>query len=161
MTNRNQAEPQDLPRERLLQAQACTNRRLRRAERALNDFYDSAMAPSGLHSNQFSLLTLPYLKPGLTITQLAQLTGLDRTTLARNLDLLERRRLVTLRAGEDQRTRVIEVSDLGRQALARALPLWERAQQQVSAALGDAQVHALYGHLDTLEGLSGTAASRS
>jgi DNA-binding MarR family transcriptional regulator len=160
MADQGARVPDTLDRQRLLQAQLCTNMRLRRAARALTDFYDLAMAASGLHSNQFTLLIPPYLKPGLTISQLAQLTGLDRTTLARNLELLERRQLLTLRTGEDQRTRVIHVTELGRQAIERALPLWEQAQQSVTTALGEAHVRELYAHLDVLEGLPESLSSR-
>ena len=162
MVDRNSSPPAQsaqLERERLLAAQFCTNMRLRRTARALTDFYDLVLAPSGLHSNQFSLLIPPYLKPDLTIGQLAHLTGLDRTTLARNLELLQRRQLLSLRPGDDQRTRVIQVTDRGRQALEHALPLWEQAQQQVKGALGETQVRQLYAYLDTLEGLPETSTS--
>ena len=144
----------DVPdRERLLAAQGCTNRRLRRTARALTEFYDLVMAPSGLHSNQFTLLIPVYLKPGLTIGQLARLSDLDRTTLARNLKLLQARRLLAIRPGDDQRTRSIELTEPGRQAVERARPLWEQAQRQVAGVLGDAQIDQLYGYLDTLAGL--------
>jgi DNA-binding MarR family transcriptional regulator len=133
--------------------------RLRRATRALSALYDRILEPSGLHGNQFTLLIPPYLKPGLTINQLAQLSGLDRTTLARNLRLLEERRLLTLRPGEDQRTRVVHLTEPGRRALVQVLPLWERAQQQVAAALGGRQLSQRYGSLDTLEGLLETPAT--
>ena len=151
MPQRNAGRTDRLDRERLLRAQLCTNMRLRRAPPALSDFYDQAMVSSGLHSNQFTLLIPPYLQPGMTIGQLAQLTGLDRTTLARNLDLLERRQLLTLRTGEDQRTHVIHVTDIGRRALERALPLWENAQRSVATALGEAHLRDLYASLDALE----------
>jgi DNA-binding MarR family transcriptional regulator len=147
------AEPEELERQRLLQAQACANMRLRRATRALSDFYDRVLAPSGLHGNQFTLLIPPYLQPGLTINQLAQFAGLDRTTLARNLKLLQARQLITISAGRDQRTRLIQLTQRGRQVVRQALPLWEQAQQQVIATLGQGQLSQLFGYLDKLEAL--------
>jgi DNA-binding MarR family transcriptional regulator len=157
MTHLDQvSEPEQLERQRLLQAQGCVNLRLRRATRALSEFYNRAMEPSGLHGNQFTLLIPPYFKPGLTINQLAHFTGLDRTTLARNLKLLEARRLISIKPGQDQRTRVIHLTELGRQALLRALPLWEQAQRQVTAALGATELDRLFGDLDSLEDLRET-----
>src|ERR1051326_6525948 len=147
----NDTEPNLLERQRLLKAQGCTNMRVRQTARALTDFYDLVMAPSGLHSNQFTLLIPLHLQPGLTIGQLTQITGLDRTTLARNLDLLRLRQLLCVQPGEDQRTRVIHLTEQGREALKRALPLWEQAQQHVAGALGQAQIGKLYKYLDVLE----------
>src|SRR5689334_3946378 len=98
------------------------------------------MEPAGLHANQFTLMIPAYLVHGLTITQLAQMSGLDRTTLARNLKVLEERGLIRLQPGRDQRTRVISITDAGRQSLLEALPLWEKAQQEVSDYLGQAHL---------------------
>jgi DNA-binding MarR family transcriptional regulator len=141
-------------RVRLGQAQNCANMRMRRAARELSEFYDRILAPSGLHGNQFTLLVRPYLQPGLTINELARLAGLDRTTLARNLRLLEERGLIAVRPGADLRTREIHTTELGRQALLRALPLWERAQREVTAALGEPRRRELYGDLDAIEQLN-------
>jgi DNA-binding MarR family transcriptional regulator len=139
--------------ERLLKARDCTNTRMRRAARAVSDFYNVIMEPAGLHANQFTLLIPAYLAQDLTISQLAQLAGLDRTTLARNLKVLEERGLIRLRPGDDQRTRVIGITDLGRQTLLEALPLWEKAQQQISDYLGQTQLAGLLGYVDLLETL--------
>jgi DNA-binding MarR family transcriptional regulator len=139
--------------ERLLNVQNCVGMRMRRATRAITDFYNAIMEPSGLHANQLSLLIPPYLKPGMTINALVDFVALDRTTLARNLKLLEDRQLITLRRGADQRTRVIHVTELGRQTVLEALPLWEKAQQQVLTSLGEKQLDHLLESLDKVEDL--------
>ncbi len=140
-------------RERILKVKNCTNLHLRQAARVVTDFYNSVMVSTGLHANQFSLLVPPYLNPGLTINQMADVTGLDRTTLARNLKLLEERGWIVVRSGEDQRTRQIQLTESGRQILLEALPLWEQAQEQVKAALGQEGVAQLFAYLDRLEDL--------
>jgi DNA-binding MarR family transcriptional regulator len=124
---------------------------MRQVTRAMTDFYNAIMEPSGLHGNQFTLLVPPYLQPGITINQLARMAGLDRTTLARNLKLLEERQLIAIQPGEDQRTRVIHVTDAGREAVIKALPLWEKAQQQMVDALGQAGLNQFFGYLNQLE----------
>ncbi len=140
-------------RERLLKVQGCTNIRMRRAARAVSDLYNAIMEPAGLHGNQFTLLIPTYLVQGLTISQLARLVDLDRTTLARNLNVLEERGLISLQPGDDQRTRVIVITDLGRQTLLEALPLWEKAQQQIYEYLGEAHLAELLRSLEMLENL--------
>jgi DNA-binding MarR family transcriptional regulator len=141
-------------RERLLRGLSCTNMHLRRAARAVSSFYDQLLAPAGLHGNQLTLLIPVALMPGVTINQLAGRVGLDRTTLARNLKLLQQQALIVVRPGTDQRTRVVELTARGQHAVQQALPLWERAQQQVATALGAADLDHLSRSLATLEELS-------
>jgi len=127
--------------------------RLRRATRVLSSFYDRVLEPAGVHGNQLMLLIPPYLAHGMTINQLAQVAGLDRTTLARNLKPLQERQLLRIEPGEDQRTRVIRTTELGESVLWQALPLWEAAQRQATTALGSAQLSQLFAALETLEAL--------
>ena len=133
---------------------ACFN--LRKAARAVTSLYDGVLQPTGLRSTQATLLMAIASAGTATISQLAEVLVMDRTTLARNLKLLEARRLISIKPGQDQRTRVVHVTELGRQALLRALPLWEQAQRQVTAALGARQLDQLFGSLDALEDLSQT-----
>jgi len=128
--------------------------RLRRATRALSGFYDRVLEPAGVHGNQLMLLIPPHLAQGMTINELAQVTGLDRTTLARNLKPLQERQLLRIEPGEDQRTRVIHMTELGESVLWQALRLWEQAQRQATTALGSAQLSQLFAALDTLEALT-------
>lgn len=139
--------------ERLLKVRGCANMQMRRAARSVSDFYNAIMEPAGLHANQFTLLIPTYLVENLTISQLAQLSGLDRTTLARNLKVLEERGFISLRPGDDQRTRLIVLTNQGRQTLLEALPLWEKAQQQFHEYLGEAHLADFLGSLDRLETL--------
>lgn len=112
----------------------CVN--LRRASRAISQLYDEAMAASGLKVTQFSLLRAIERNEPVAITALADDMQLDRTTLARNLAPLERERLLSRSAGNDQRVTEVRLTPAGRAAIARALPLWESAQALVSRQLG-------------------------
>src|SRR5579863_2878917 len=84
----------------------CVN--LRRAARAMSQLYDEALAESGVKITQFSLLRAVERNEPAPITLLAEEMELDRTTLARNLQPLERERLIVLKPGNDKR--VVEVS---------------------------------------------------
>lgn len=108
---------------------ACHCLAAQRAARTLARRYDEALRPIGLTSHQFSLMSALLLDRPLPLTQLAQLLGLDRTTLTRNLAPLEARGLVETRADpDDRRVRGLTLTATGRRLLAQAVPLWRRAQ---------------------------------
>lgn len=116
----------------------CIN--LRRAARVISQMYDEALSESGLKITQFSLLREIERSEPVPISKLAEAVELDRTTLARNLAPLERDRLVTLGVGEDQRVTEVRLTAAGRARIARALPLWERAQVDIGAALSKGRI---------------------
>jgi DNA-binding MarR family transcriptional regulator len=49
---------------------------------------------------------------------------------------LEAQGLVTMRAGDDRRSRVVALTDAGKQRLAEARPAWKVAQKTFEAAFG-------------------------
>ncbi len=80
----------------------------------------------------------------ITVKQLAKATVTDRTTLTRNLKLLEEQGLIRIDAGDDRREREISITREGGEALKKAYPLWQKAQTQVSKGMGA-------GHLKTMQ----------
>ena len=110
--------------------------RVRRTARVVGNYYDMHLKPVGLKGTQFTLLNAVFLNPSITITQLADLLLLNRTTLNRNLKPLERQGLVRTSPGKDQRTRVLNLTQEGRNILQSALPLWLEAQSGVVETLG-------------------------
>ncbi len=124
-------------------ATTCHCTRLRRTAHALTRLYDAALAETGLTVTQFSLLrTISRLEQPY-ITTLAEATGLERSTLGRNLRPLERAGLIEFTAGDDGRTRLVRLSRAGRRTLGRAIPLWQHAQDQVHKSLGERKIAAL------------------
>lgn len=107
----------------------------RRSARSLTEIYDRAIASSGLKVTQFSLLRAIERLDDPNLTDLASATGLDRSTLGRNLRLLEKAGYVDLLQGEDERSRIARLSSSGKNALAIAKPLWVQTQNRVSEAL--------------------------
>ena len=115
---------------------SCMGMRVRRAARVVGNYYDVHLKSVGLKGTQFTLLNAIFLNPSITITQLADLLLLNRTTLNRNLKPLERQGLVRTSPGKDQRTRVLKLTQEGSNLLQSALPLWLEAQTGVVEALG-------------------------
>ncbi|HGM5580174.1 TPA: MarR family winged helix-turn-helix transcriptional regulator [Pseudomonas putida] len=115
----------------------CTH--LRRAARGVSRHYDEALAGFGINVAQFSLLRHLQRLDQPSITSLAEAMGLDRSTLGRNLRVLEADDLVRLGEGSDQRNRLVCLTEAGTRCLAAAHPAWERAQLQLVEQLGEGQ----------------------
>lgn len=130
----------------------CACAKLRRSARIVSALYDEALAPSGFTVAQFSLLRMLQRAGPCSLTELAEATGHDRTTLNRNLRPLEAAGLVASAPGEDQRARIVQVTDQARAALRRGQPAWEQAQARVEQALGGER-EALFALLDRVEAL--------
>jgi DNA-binding MarR family transcriptional regulator len=120
----------------LAAVQRCTCFNLRKAARAVTQYYDDGLRPSGLRATQFSLLMVLRAAGPLRLTDLADQAVMDRTTLTRNLRLLERERLVRIAAGADARVREVSLTEAAGRRLDAALPLWERAHAEVTGRLG-------------------------
>ncbi len=134
-------------------AAACACGSVRRAARAVTQFYDTALAPSGLGIAQAGLLVAIERRGGLSRTELARSLVMDRTTLARNLKLLERQGLIETVTGEDRRTRAVVVTDAGRAALKRAWPYWQEAQSRLVEHMGGGRWDEMRSGLSVLEEL--------
>ena len=98
--------------------------------------YDRALAPAGLRATQGTLLVALARAGDIPVTRLAGILGMDRTTLTRNLEPLERDGLVALRPGPDRRVKLAAITEKGRKALAAAMPLWREAQRQIAEGTG-------------------------
>ncbi len=112
----------------------CTS--LRQAAHAATELYDRALAPSGLKITMFRVLRRLALAGEPTISELAHILGLDRSSLGRNLKVLERGGFVRLTEGEDERSKLVRLTPKGRAALDKALPLWGLAQAALRTTLG-------------------------
>lgn len=130
----------------------CLCIRLRRASRALTRLYDEALSETGLNIAQLGLLFSVWQAQPIAIKALAKKNQLDPSTLGRNLGVLERRKLLTLSAGEDGRTRIVALTETGMGLLMRAAPLWESAQNQARERLTADGERTLRALLALLEG---------
>ncbi|QCI11200.1 winged helix-turn-helix transcriptional regulator [Pseudomonas putida] len=115
----------------------CTH--LRRAARGVSRHYDEALAGFGINVAQFSLLRHLQRLDRPSITTLAEAMGLERSTLGRNLRVLEAEGLVALAGGDDQRNRAVLLTAAGSLRLQEAHPAWEQAQEALVTQLGEGQ----------------------
>ena len=108
----------------------------RQAARKITRLYDSHMQESGVRATQFTILSQLMLRGEMPIGKLAGILGMERTTLTRNLTLLEQRKWISIKAGDDPRSRIIGITAQGRGIVRRGFPYWSKAQAQVGKMLG-------------------------
>jgi DNA-binding MarR family transcriptional regulator len=134
----------------------CACDRLRRSARGMTQVYDAGMGSAGLKVTQMPILVALGAGGDQPVTALAEVLGLDRTTLTRNLRLLEERGLASTRPHEDDaRVRMVSITPAGAQELSAALARWEQVQARVEERFGAERLRALY---DELEALSAAVA---
>lgn len=124
---------------------ACSN--LRRSARLIAQFYDKRLQPTGLKNTQFTLLATLSGSGPVSMTRLAEKLATDRTTLARNVKLLERDGLVQVKPGKDARVRDVSLTDRGKHAFQNALPHWQAAQSSFLKEFGQERWTTLHGEL--------------
>ena len=112
----------------------CAN--LRRAARAVTQFYEAELRPTGLSSTQFTILQALSFTGEVTQGRLGELLAMDSTSLTRTLAIMNRHGWVEKRRGEDRREWRLGLSRAGEKQLNFALPLWERAQSRLRQRLG-------------------------
>ena len=130
-------------------AASCYANRLRNAARAITRHYDARLKPLDLRISQLSVLTAASVADGqLTIVELAEKLGMDRSTLSRNLDPLERRGLIELGPEGRHRARRVMLTEAGQALLREAYPLWRAAQHGIAGLAPG--LDATIGQLDPL-----------
>jgi len=130
----------DLPKESLYEfsreAVPCVGFNTRRATRLITQYYDKALAPTGIRSTQYSLLSLLSMIGEAPMQEVAYVLAMDRTTLTRNLNPLVRKGLVKVQVGSDRRSRPLTLTPKGRSTLEKALPYWQAAQSKILNEIG-------------------------
>jgi DNA-binding MarR family transcriptional regulator len=129
---------------------SCACHRVRAAARAVTRAYDEALRPTGLRAPQLAVLVATAAYDALSITALAEVMGMDRSTLVRNLRPLESEGLIALGPEGRWRSRALEITRRGRSRLLEALPLWEKAQETLHGKLGDSSWDRVRSSLDDL-----------
>jgi DNA-binding MarR family transcriptional regulator len=140
----------------LLVRDTCLCLHVQRAARALARRFDAALKPAGLTNGQFSLLMslnrpdAPGV-PKATVGSVAELLGMDRTTLTAAARVLFDRGLLVLEpeAG-DRRSKVLKLTAEGRRMLAAAVPIWKREHAAIELGLKDGGASRLRQDLNVL-----------
>ena len=116
--------------------EVCAGWNARLAARRITQFLEREMAGSGLGVAQFGLMAQIAAAADDTLSALAERTGLDQSTLSRNLRTLESEGLVEIAAVEtDLRRRAVWLTEMGARRLEAAIPLWRKAHAKLARRL--------------------------
>jgi DNA-binding MarR family transcriptional regulator len=116
---------------------------LRRASRALTQFYEEELRSVGLRATQFTVLQVLSFGGELTQGKLGRMLAMDSTTLTRTLKIMSRHGWIGKRRGADWREWRLCLSKAGVVQLRRALPRWEKVQTRLRLQFGEGQWDAL------------------
>jgi DNA-binding MarR family transcriptional regulator len=129
---------------------SCVSFNIRKAARAVTQLYDERLRSCGLRSTQLSILAKTLLLEPVTVTRLAEATVTDRTTLTRNLRLLEKQGLIQVDLGHDRREHEVRLTERGREVLAHVYPIWKEVQDEMAKRFGSKRLARLLVELSAL-----------
>ena len=107
----------------------------RMAARAVTRLADRRLRPFGVTAAQFNILGMLVTRPGRSISEMAAELAMERTTLSRNLALLERKSLIETTEAGDGKARVYELTPTGRLVFDKAVPEWRNSLAELRQAL--------------------------
>ena len=146
MTRKTQSEAVD----DALNVALCTCSNIRKAARVITQLYEGALQPAGLKATQFSLIAVLSKAGQLPMTALAGAMVMDRTTLTRNLKPLVASGLVKIESQEDQRVRMVSLTEKGLEKFDEAYPLWSKAQSKIVDGFGTERWSGFISDLDAM-----------
>jgi DNA-binding MarR family transcriptional regulator len=124
---------------------------LRAATRRLGAAYDAALEPFGINIAQFSLMRNIARRQSISLTDLGKMLELDRSTIGRNVRVLERSGLVTSgRGADDQREAIVSLTKRGLRVLDDAGPAWMACQREIEVRIGKKRVSDLRNILEAV-----------
>jgi DNA-binding MarR family transcriptional regulator len=136
MPKRTQSPKKTLVADAREAAAVCAGWNSRLAARRITQFLDQRMEASGLSIAQFGLMAQVAAAKDDTLGALAERTGLDQSTLSRNLRGLEKAGLVEITIVEsDLRRRAVWLTEQGARCLEAAIPVWRQAHAALVGVL--------------------------
>jgi len=117
-------------------SKTCISVRLRLLNRVITNFYDHALRPLGLKVSQLNILIVTARLGLARPAQVCEILQLDVSTLSRNVKPLQAHGWLEVVPEADARVQPFRLTSQGRRLIEKAIPAWEKAQQQASQLLG-------------------------
>jgi DNA-binding MarR family transcriptional regulator len=116
--------------------ETCAGCNSRLAARRITQFLDRDLSHLGLTVAQLGLMAHIAAMSDDTLGALAERTGLEQSTLSRNLRTLEKDGLIEVAIVEtDLRRRAVWLTETGARRLEAAIPAWRKANVRLAKAL--------------------------
>ncbi len=131
---------------------SCAGWHARLAARRITQFLEREMAGCGIGVAQFGLMAQIAGASDDTLAALAERTGLDQSTLSRNLRTLEGEGLVETAVVEtDLRRRAVWLTEAGARRLEAAIPVWRKAHAKLARRLSPKLARQLAAEAEALD----------
>lgn len=121
-------------------SQECVARRLRQVNRTITRLYDEALRPYGLTVNQLNILAVVISEKQIRPGQLGQALGMEKSTVSRTVDRMEKKGWLKVTSGSDSRTQNLTATAQGQQLLLTVTPIWDELQSGVLIPSGDQNI---------------------
>jgi len=132
-------------------ANECIAMRVRLLNRVVTKAYDDCLRPLGLRTAQQTILVAISLMKAPTPSHIERRLNLDKSTVSRNVERMQRRGWVAFVEGEDGRSHHLKLTTKGAKLLHESTALWQSAQEKVCSLLGKEGVTALSRILSSLD----------
>ena len=132
----------------------CYSINLKRATNAVSKYYDKQLKNIGLTISQFSLLNDLHRLGRCSKSALAIEANLEKSTISRNLKLLEEKGLIHDLSQQGRRNSQIELTAEGRKLINDGYVFWNAAQKHLEERIGREQLQELNQVLSELENIS-------
>ena len=116
---------------RYRQLLSCKCLRIRQASRVITQFYDKKLKSTGIKITQLSILSSLASGKPKAMTELSEELFIDRTTLTRSLEVLNKKNLIEKVKSSDGRQRKVKLSVKGFEILDQSIPIWLEAEDEV------------------------------
>jgi DNA-binding MarR family transcriptional regulator len=114
----------------------CLGVRVSRLHRLVARRFDQALRPLGLTLPQLEVLAVLMMRGSLKPSAVAEALAVERSTISRNLSLMEQEGWVALDSSPSGRAVSVAITQDGIAALARAKAAWTEAQTYVVERVG-------------------------
>lgn len=118
----------------------CIGTRLRRLSRVADGYMRACIAESGVTENQMSILFVLCKTGKIEQGKIGEILVLERSTVSRNIKLLEKKNLVEKTA--DYRPEV-QLSTKGQELIETLIPLWGNAMDELMGILKEEGINNL------------------
>lgn len=129
----------------------CLN--VRRAAHSITDYYNNILFPCNINLNQFSLLKNVKKMEPVNVSDLSVAMRLDRTTMVRNIKIMEEKGYVADISPDSARSRQLQLTDKGNSVLNESMILWNKAQDNIIEYLGEENINVLTDLLSKIENI--------
>jgi DNA-binding MarR family transcriptional regulator len=121
----------------------CLTYNAQRIARSMGRQMESALRPVGLTNQQFSTLTILRHYKTMSTLELADKLGVERTTMTRNIEQMNRKNWLKPVTVEDKRVRAFQLTETGLKLQSEALPLWKEQQAKFMSSVGNSMAREL------------------